>query len=98
VGKRITKLTTSGINQGFHEALSRYKKLRTIATPSNFIVWRRILQQRTKIILTTQMSKAFCHFKTQFKQIIDVTSLQLGPSMTILFILAIVRNVPMDDE
>jgi len=34
--------------------------------------------------MTTQMSKAFCRFEAQFNQILDVTSLQLAPSMTII--------------
>jgi hypothetical protein len=55
-----------------------------IAILINFIAHKKMLKQRSKIILTTQMSKAFCHFEAQSKHILDVTSLQLAPNMTII--------------
>jgi hypothetical protein len=66
-GGRIAKLTIDGTNQGFHETLPKYWKLQTIRTPRNFIACRKTLKERTKISLTTQMSKAFCHSKAQSK-------------------------------
>jgi hypothetical protein len=62
-------------NRRFHETLFRYGKLGTIATPTNFIAHKRTMKQRTRIILTTQMAKAFYRFKTQSKQILDGTNL-----------------------
>jgi hypothetical protein len=43
----------------------------------------KMLKQRTIIIMTTQMSNAFCHLKTQSKQIFDVPSLQFALNTTI---------------
>jgi methyltransferase-like protein len=40
---------------------------------------------KEKIILTTQMFNAFCHFKAQSKSVLDVTNLQLAPTMTNIF-------------
>jgi hypothetical protein len=43
-----------------------------------------VKKQTTKIILTTQMSKAFGHSKAQSKHILDVIGLQLALNITIV--------------
>ncbi len=68
---KIVELLVDGTNWGFHEIVPRYWKLRTIPTPRNFIMCRKILKQRTIIVLTTQMSKAFCRFEMQSKRILN---------------------------
>jgi hypothetical protein len=59
--------------------------LGTITILTNFIACKKKLKQKTKMIMKTQMSKAFHHSKAQSKQIIGVIGLQLTPSMTIVF-------------
>jgi hypothetical protein len=58
--------------------------LGTITILTNFNARKRMLKQKTIIILTTHMSKAFHRSEAQSKCILDVSILQLAPSMTIV--------------